>query len=230
MKSLGDRIKEYEGVYKQKATRRTPLMIRVDGKAFHTFTKGMKKPFDMGFIRAMYQSAALTAAEMQGFKAAYIQSDEATFLITDYDKLETEAWFGYNIQKIVSVTASLMTGFFNELMEGKILYHQSANFDCRAFTIPKEEVVNAFLWRAQDWHRNSVQMFARSYFSSKELHGKDETNIMEMLEGIGLDWHNLTPEEKYGMFIVRNDDMGSIFAYGVRPTFESIDKAIGPLL
>ncbi len=109
MNSLGDRIKSYEKVFSPSLLKKVPVIIRVDGKAFHTFTKGCEKPFDKRFINCMVAAAVDVAKNMQGFKIGYIQSDEVTFCLTDYDNLDTEGWFDYDLSKIVSISASLMS-------------------------------------------------------------------------------------------------------------------------
>src|SRR3954469_12276586 len=103
---LGDRIKRYENAYRHRLTPRSSVMIRVDGRAFHTYTRGMTKPFDQRFMESMRTATAAVAAELAGFKLAYTQSDEANFLITDYDRLTTQGWFDYELNKIVSISAS----------------------------------------------------------------------------------------------------------------------------
>jgi len=136
--SLGDRMKmNYENRQRYYLTRRTPIIVRVDGKAFHTWTKRLVRPFDEPLMLGMVAAAWKTAEELQGFRAAYIQSDEASFLLTDYDKLTTEAHFDYNKSKIESVTASTFTAWFGCRYSG----YQPARpaiFDARAFNIPRE--------------------------------------------------------------------------------------------
>lgn len=226
--SLGDRIKGYEGVSKSKLTRRVPVIIRVDGKAFHTFTRGMEKPFSQDLINSMVCGAVNVAQSMQGFKAAYIQSDEATFLLTDYETHETQAWFDYSVNKLVSISASTMSmNFFAALQEDTGMLPV---FDSRAFNVPREDVVNTFLWRAQDWERNSLQMYARAHFSHKELHKKNRADIHEMLHHKGLNWaKDLTPQERNGTFLFKTAD--SIVAnYGVVPSYTSISAYLDPYL
>lgn len=225
-KSLGNRIKRYEACNHYTATGRTPLMIRVDGRAFHTFTKGMVNPFDAQMMASMVAAATDVATEMDGFKAAYIQSDEATFLITDYDRLNSQGWFGYDLMKIVSISAALMTArFIHHIGTSK-----SPVFDSRAFSVPANDVVNAFLWRAKDWERNSLQMYARSHFSHKQLHGKNREAVHDMLHDKGLNWaHALTSTERNGTFLINYD--GEIAERtDILPNFGSIDDAIGHLV
>lgn len=204
---LGNRIKEnYENRYRHSLTRRTPVIIRVDGKAFHTLTRGCAKPFDQNLINSMVASAEQVAREIQGFKLAYVQSDEASFLLTDYDQLDTDAWFDYNLQKMVSVTTAMMTAHFNShiwALKDHPMKDRMAFFDARAFNIPEDEIANYFLWRAKDWERNSLQMLARAHFSQKELHGKNRAGLHELLHQKGINWADCSLQHKNGTFIDR---------------------------
>lgn len=222
--SLGDRIKRYEASSRHFLTPRTPVIIRVDGRAFHTFTKGADKPFDKHIMQSMVLAASAVARDMQGFKAAYVQSDEATFLLTDYDDLETQGWFGYNLSKIISISAALMSVKFNYFYgDGGM----NPVFDSRAFNVPKEDVVNTFLWRAQDWERNSLQMYARSFFSHKELHKKNREDIHNMLHEIGKNWTtDLKDIEKNGTFIIAGEGSSKVKT-DILPTYDSVNSAIG---
>jgi tRNA(His) 5'-end guanylyltransferase len=157
----------------------------------------------------MVTAAIRTTKAMSGFKLAYVQSDEATFLLTDYDKLESQGWFGYELNKLVSVSASHFTAAFNHVMSSKCLAKQMdtrfigtlATFDARAFTVPREDVPNVFVWRQQDWYRNSVQMLAQSVWSPKQLHSKPLKEVRQMLRDNGTPWGQLESQEKYGTFI-----------------------------
>lgn len=223
MTSIGDRIKAYEACSAPRLTPNAPVIIRVDGRAFHTFTRGMKRPFDSVLMKVMVRAAVETAREMQGFKLGYVQSDEATFLLTDYDTHDTAAWFGNEVNKLVSLSASLFTGYFNAAFRGE---HPPAAFDSRAFTVPREDAPNVFVWRQQDWARNSLQMVARAHFSHKQLHGKHRGAIHEMLHGIGVNWsRDFTAQEKNGTFILADKSMHhEVWRYG------EIDSYLGALL
>lgn len=213
--ALGDRMKNnYERPARRVLTRRMPVIVRVDGRAFHTYTRGMERPFDLRMVQAMVKAATNTAGEMQGFKLGYVQSDEASFLLTDYDTFETQPWFGNVQNKIESITASLMTAYFNRAMETSRL----ATFDARAFSIPQEEIANYFLWRALDWERNSVQMYAQGHFSPKQLHGQGRADQHEMLHTKGLNWAtDLSDQLRNGTFILR-DGMAS----DVLPNYQAV--------
>lgn len=222
--SLGDRMKgNYEDRARSYLTRRIPVIIRVDGKAFHTLTKKADKPFDDSI------SAMAVASEMQGFKAGFIQSDEASFLLMDTDQINTEAWFDYNQQKLASVSAALMTGYFNnasdwhEYKERVKLSMVIPVFDARAFNIPEAEVANYFLWRAKDWERNSISMFARSHYSHKQLHGKGRAATLEMLEKDGHRWNELPEQFRNGSWISRSG-VGITYKTDVLPTYQSINS------
>jgi tRNA(His) 5'-end guanylyltransferase len=197
--SLGNRMKEnYEYSCQSKLLRRVPVIIRLDGKAFHTFTKNCIKPFDDFLREAMEQTTIKLCKEIQGAKCGYVQSDEISILLTDFDRLNTNAWFDYNIQKIVSISASMTSTKFNAF------YNTGSNlalFDSRAFNIPKEETCNYFIWRQQDWIRNSLQMLAREYYSHKELYQKKTSDIHEMLHEKNINWNNIADKWKNGSFI-----------------------------
>lgn len=226
MDNLGDRMKgNYENRARHLLTRRMPVIVRVDGRAFHTYTRGMDKPFDDRLMQAMVAAAAEVAAEAQGFKLGYVQSDEASFLITDYDTLDTEAWFGYVKSKIETISASIMTAAFNERMSR----HRTtlAFFDARAFNIPREEVANYFLWRAQDWARNSVSMYCGHFYSAKQMHGQGRADQHEMLRAVGRNWAtDLDDCKRNGTFIL--GDLS--YRHDVLPKYADIAALVDPVI
>jgi tRNA(His) 5'-end guanylyltransferase len=188
-------------------------------------------------MSAMVSSACDVAKEMQGFKVGYVQSDEATFCLTDYDRLETQGWFDYDLSKMVSISAALMSVRFNlhpNIMGGSSAFGHVTSpwvvFNSRAFSVPPDDVVNAFLWRARDWERNSLQMYARAFFSHEQLLNKGRAGIHEMLHGIGKNWAmDLTDQERNGTFIFFNSPDGGEIRTDILPTYGSINKAIGKL-
>lgn len=212
---LGDRMKRYEGVHKTSLMRRSYTIIRIDGKAFHTYTKGLLKPFDKGLIDDMNSTAKYLCENIQGAKFAYTQSDEISILLTDFDELTTQAWFGNEVQKMVSVAASLATAEFNRARIGRAMKQEMsiwgepvklAHFDARVFQLPTQtEVINYFIWRQMDCIRNSVSSVAQSEFSSKELHGVSTVGKKEMLIEKGIDWTSLPNEYKYGRETVKEE-------------------------
>lgn len=204
--SLGDRMKTYENVTRNYLTRKMPVIIRLDGKAFHSFTRGFKKPFDDIFVKSMQDTMKYLCENVQGCVLGYTQSDEITLVLVDYQDRDSCAWFDNNIQKIASVSASMATMAFNQYFA--ISYYEleedmyeawnitdkemqymdtlrkrlhTATFDSRVFTLPKEEVVNCIIWRQQDATRNSIQSVGQANFSHKELHAKNCSDIQDML-------------------------------------------------
>ena len=232
--SLGDRMKEnYENRSKTYLVRRMPVIVRLDGKAFHTFTKGLKKPYDEIFHNTMNETMKYLCENVQGCKLGYTQSDEITLLLTDYDTLDTDAWFDNNVQKICSVSASMATmafnkffnKFFNEIfIYGKdepksytdVLVNKIGNamFDSRCFNIPEDEVTNCFIWRQQDATRNAIQMLGQCYFSSKQLEGKNNNEVQDMLMiQKGINFNNMPTEFKRGVCCIKKDTT-DIIAFG----------------
>ena len=228
MRDLAKRMKDnYENRQRFYLTRRMPVIIRVDGRAFHTVTRKLDKPFSAIFIDVMQRTAHSVAEGIQGCKLAYVQSDEVSFLLTDYDSLQTEAWFDYNLSKMVSVAAAHMSVIFNLWFPNRgMLLGDTIVFDARAFNVPREEVANYFLWRAKDWSRNSVQMYAQSFFSHKQLLNKGIPEIHEMLHDIGKNWTNdLPPHLKNGWWRV-----GEEWQDNILPTYESVNAVVEPLV
>lgn len=225
--SLGDRMKaNYENRAKTYLVRRMPVIIRLDGKAFHTFTRGLKKPYDEIFHNTMNATMKYLCENIQGCKLGYTQSDEITLLLTDYDTLTTDAWFDNNVQKICSVSASMATMAFNKFMR-KFVYDifvfgkdeskeyvdtlvnklENAMFDSRCFNIPEDEVTNCFIWRQQDATRNAIQMLGQCNFSHKELHGKSCSAIQDMLmDQKGINFNDMPTEFKRGVCCRRDED------------------------
>jgi len=208
---IGNRMKSaYEDRTRFCLPRRSHTIIRIDGKAFHTYTRGLSRPFDDGFIEDMNTTAAYLCKNIQGAKFAYVQSDEISILLMDYDKITTDAWFDNNVQKMASVSASMATRAFNEARMNRrgFLPEQPmkwAEFDSRVFQIPEwTEVENYFIWRQQDCVRNSISSVAQSLYSHKELNGKNTTEMQEMIFQKGQNWNDYAPKYKRGRGIVKD--------------------------
>ena len=201
---LADRMKQYEFVSRNYLTDRVPIIIRIDGKAFHTFTKGFEKPFDKVLSTAMRNTMIRLCKEIQDCAIGYCQSDEISLLLLNNAKQNSERWFNNNLSKITSISSSLATLYFNEEFikankDNKEIYNKkyfNAVFDSRAFNLPKEEICNYFIWRQQDCIRNSINMVARSLFSHKELMNLKCENIKLKL----LNEKNINFEEDYISF------------------------------
>jgi tRNA(His) guanylyltransferase len=203
--SLGDRMKGYEHVTRTSLTRRMPAIIRVDGKAFHTLTSGMARPFDANFTACMWAAAVRLCEEIQGAQIAFTQSDEINVLLVDYQTLDTQPWFDAGVQKMCSVSASVATQAFGETFRARFPASMARPlFDSRVFNLPREEVVNYFVWRQQDATRNSIQMVGQAHFSQKQLHGLSCDLIQEKLfQEKGVNWNDTPVCFKRGACAVR---------------------------
>ena len=200
--SLGDRMKRYEAASRVVLTPRLPMIIRVDGKAFHTYTRGFAKPIDYVLVQALTAAARTLMMEVQGARLAYLQSDEISILATDYETHETQPWFGKGLQKVCSVAASAATASFNRHVD------RPAMFDARAFVLPREEVCNYFVWRQQDAERNSVQGLAQAHYSPKGLLYKSCREMRAMLDAEkGVVWGELPTLEKRGWCVLKGADV-----------------------
>lgn len=234
--SMMSRMKEnYENRNKHYLVRRTPVIIRLDGKAFHTYTQGLNKPFDVGLIEDMQTTAWSLCKLIQNAKCAYVQSDEISLLLTDYDTLETQAWFDYEVQKLTSVSASFATAEFNRLrllrsamnkvsvdadtgrwLGNLVWWNQIrdfnlAHFDSRCFNIPREEVANYFLARQKDAIKNSISALAQSLYSHKELQNKNSKQQQELCFQKGHNWNNLPYAQKLGTWIKRDESNNWVY-------------------
>lgn len=229
MDSLGDRMKRYEAVPKSFLMRRTPAIIRIDGKAFHTFTKGFQKPFDAVLMQSMQQTMKKLCEEIQGCVLGYTQSDEVTLVLTDYDTIETDAWFSYNVEKMCSISSSIATLSFNKVFSQNVYEYdfvtknknncildsylfsinKGALFDARVFSLPKEEVCNCLIWRQQDAVRNSIQSVGQSKFSHKTLQNLSCDEIQERLwKEKQINWNDFPIPCKRGSCCIKKEVNG----------------------
>lgn len=236
---LGKRMKEfYEQVPKTRLVRRMPVMIRIDGKAFHTFTRGFQKPFDDILIKSMQETMKYLCENIQGCVFGYTQSDEITLVLVDYKKLTSSAWFDYEVQKMCSISASMATMAFNKIFNNNVdeleminqadkyysAIERGAMFDSRCFNVPKEEVTNFVYWRQLDATRNSIQMVGQANFSHKQLQGKSCNMIQDMLfTEKGINWNDLPVVKKRGSACVK-DSEGHWFIDKNMPILKTTDE------
>ena len=219
--SLGDRMKRYESVSKSTLVSRMPVIIRLDGCHFHTFTKGFVKPFDEVLMESMKDTMKYLCENIQGCVFGYTQSDEITLVLVDYQKINSSPWFDNEVQKMCSVAASMAGMFFTRCFETNVLYmcdddnleqlkiynsaiKRGAYFDCRAFNIPQSDVCNCVLWRQQDATRNSIQALAQANFPQKQLHGLNCDKLQDKLfVEKGINWNDLSVDKKRGSACIK---------------------------
>lgn len=199
--ALGDRMKLYEGIESNRTLiPNLPIIARLDGRSFSSFTKGLNRPFDESFSNLMISTTVFLVEESRA-KIGYTQSDEIT-LVFLYEPTE-EPFFGGRIQKINSILAGLATGFFNRKVDKYLPSKKNkfAQFDCRIWNVPSlMEAYNCLLWREQDATKNSVNMAAREFYSHKELFKKNEKEQQEMLWKKGINWNNYPNHFKKGTY------------------------------
>lgn len=228
---LAERMKGYEKRNRYYLQRRMPVILRLDMRAGHSFTRGFERPFDEVFIKSMQDTAKYLCKNIQNCKLSYQQSDEITLLLVDYDKLNTDCFFDYRVDKLCSIAASMATMAFNKYFYDNVFVYNAtatvdlsdkkypfkevyskavdkgAMFDARCFNIPKEEVTNNFYWRQLDASRNSIQMVGQANFSHKELHKKSCNDIQDMLmTQKGINWNNLPTYQKRGSCCIKIEE------------------------
>ena len=239
--SLGDRMKTYENQFRIYLDPKEPVIIRIDGRAFHTFTRGFNRPFDNVFAKAMSETMKYLCENIQNCVFGYTQSDEITLILVNDFNPDSCAWFDNNLQKIASISASMATMAFNKFFAQEVdrwgaetfewewyeggtndpevvktpewklagIYSKAidngAMFDTRAFTIPKDEIINCLIWRQQDAIRNSIQSCGQAIYSHQMLHGKNSKEILEMLASDNMNWEKQPTMFKYGSCCVKDD-------------------------
>jgi tRNA(His) guanylyltransferase len=201
--SLGDRMKMYEQISNRFLVKKIPILIRIDGKSFHKWTKGLERPFDVKLKSCMRYATYKLCKDICGARFGYTQSDEISILIIDYQDIKSESWFNYKANKIESISASICTASFNKVCSDILSEHFKrrgpAIFDARAWNLPVEEVSNYILWRERDCERNSISMLAQSYFSHKELMRKKNSEKQNMLMCLkNINWNDIPTEYKRG--------------------------------
>lgn len=253
--TLGERMKEYEKVSRGYLMKRTPVVIRLDGCYFHTFTKGLNKPYDKTLMKIMQETMKVLCENIQGCVLGYTQSDEITLVLIDYQNLNTSAWYDNQIQKMCSVAASLATLAFNKCWSEEVdkIYEDylftnneevsdyrrwqllnrkcnKATFDARVFNLSPDEVVNNLIWRQQDATRNSINLLGQSLYSHKELQGISANQLQnKMLIEKNVNWNNEPTSFKRGSCCRKNEN-GKWFIDNEIPIFTEDRQYIANLL
>lgn len=204
---FGDRMKAYEAETEIRLDVHKPVCVRIDGRSFSTFTKGMKKPFDEEMSEVMVKTAS-TILEKTHAVIAYTQSDEIS-LIYQAEEEGSDIIFSGRVQKMASVLASLAASAFmwhlrssSARLAGRI--SDMPHFDARVWQVPtEEEAANVLLWRWKDARRNAILSLGQSAFSAKQIHGKTTLQILDMLTEKGINFDTYPPFFKSGTFLRR---------------------------
>lgn len=221
--SLEDKCRYFQSLADYRLPENSFVIAHIDGRSFSKFIKNrFKKPFDEDFIEMMNETAKYLCANVSGVKCAYVQSDEISLLITDFNEESDDAehFFGGRLCKMQSIIASMATSKFNRLFTTFLMTKDDVKdplavmesspllqFDCKCWSVPVANDAFAwFLFRQIDCVRNSKQQAAQSYLSHKELLGKNTDEQIEMLKTEkGIDWNDYPQGQKYGRLIVKRD-------------------------
>jgi len=226
---LGQRMKrDYEDALRLIVPRRTHVVVRIDGRGFHQFASALERPYCQPLADALDQAAIQLCSEMIGCLFAYGQSDEYSFVLSDMEPHDAALWFDGNVQKIVSVSASIFTGAFNKAFGGE----KAAAFDSRLLVIAqRSEVEKYLLWRQLDASANSLNMLASAHFAHKELLGKSTAEKHELLHRKNVNWAKQATDFKRGRAVVREPGGGwridrEIPIFNREPGY--LEAALGP--
>jgi len=211
---------EYETKAELWLETKVPVFVRVDGKSFRNFTKKFQKPFDPVLTKTMQQTMKKLCEEAEGCVYAYAANDEITLVLTDYHRWNSTPWLDYRVQKVSTIAASIATIAFNKFFfENKeefyrtyqgedketlyAAYNEACNkgalFDGRCFNVPEHRVCEMIYYRQLECRRNSIRSLARKYFTVKELLGRCNDEVLEMLKTQkGIDWNNTPNEYRIG--------------------------------
>ena len=240
------RMKEYERKSDYRLSSELPVIVRIDGRCFHSFTKNCEKPFDKNIQRAMKETMLSLCENLQGCVFGYTQSDEISLIIYLSEEVNekgnqiAQPVFNWRIQKLCSTIASTATSFFNLYYFNSLLHDEEdfslptilekmhpptlATFDARVFNIPKKEVCNNIYWRQSDAYRNAIQLIGRAYFSNKELQNVKCEKIISMLKDKQINLTDFPHQCLYGSYCIKGGKGWTIPE--VTPLFKNQNRAI----
>jgi tRNA(His) guanylyltransferase len=203
---LADRMKGYEQIGAgQVLIPNLPVLARLDGKAFHSWTRGLNRPYDER-LQTLFDETTRFLVEESNAVVGYTQSDEITLVLSNGGRPESQIFFDGRAAKLTSVLASMATAFYNARVP-EVLPERAgrlAYFDARVWNVPSEtEAVNCLVWRELDATRNSISMAAQSLYSPKQLHGKNTSEMQEMLFQKGINWNFYPSRFKRGAYFQR---------------------------
>jgi tRNA(His) 5'-end guanylyltransferase len=203
---LDDRCKGFEQAEAgRRAMRGLPLLARLDGRAFHTFTRGLQRPYEPGLSRAMIETARYLVQEMIAL-VGYTQSDEIT--LAWYEPVDSASAYAFDgrFQKLASVLAGMASARFGKLIAEHVpsKASETPHFDCRVWQVPTlAEALDVFVWREDDATKNSITMAALACYSERELDGKGSADKQELLFQKGINWNDYPAFFKRGTYLQR---------------------------
>lgn len=208
--SLGDRMKGYEAEQcEARLSPHLPIVARIDGRTFSTFTRGLEKPFCEPLSQAMNEVCA-TLVDRTHARIGYTQSDEIS-LVYLAERPESSVCFDGRVQKLTSVLASLAAAQMARAVAARLSLEYGArlpHFDCRVMQMPsRTEAANAILWRWKDARKNAISSLAQANFSPKKLHGLHGGEMLELLRAEGVEFDSYPSAYKSGTFWRRESEM-----------------------
>lgn len=238
---LGQRMKSYEAATRLVLPRRTYTVVRVDGRAFHTFLRHASKPWDDDVVHTMKTTTQRLCGALDGAVVGYTQSDEISVVLQDFENNGTQAWFGGVVQKMASIAAATATNAFSGAYGARTDpgdWPTPPLFDARVFTIPDVvEVANYLIWRQRDAIRNSILSLAQAHFPPKAMHGLSTYALMEMLKNDkGVDWEkDVSPGLQRGWMVRKvqegeGEQMRSRWDVDAAPIFQADGSGVLPQL
>ncbi|HEX9871594.1 MAG TPA: tRNA(His) guanylyltransferase Thg1 family protein [Candidatus Tectomicrobia bacterium] len=190
---LADRMKRYEEIGAgQRLMPNLPVCIQLDGKAFHGWTRSLRRPYD-DRLHTLFDETTKFLVEASDAVIGYTQSDEITLILYNGGQPDSQVFFDGRVSKLTSVLASMATAKFNALVPSILpeKHDRLAFFDCRVWNVPTEqEAVNGLIWRELDATRNSIQMAAQALYSHTQLHQKNTSEMQAMLGQQGINWQD----------------------------------------
>lgn len=202
---IGDRMKVYEGITAQMLIPNLPAMVRIDGKAFHTWTRDLERPYSEP-LQNLFDDVTSYLVSASNAVVGYTQSDEISLVLWNYEKPDSQIMFDGNVAKLTSVLASMATARFNQLAPMHLPQKADvlAFFDCRVWNVPSaEEAINCLIWRELDATRNSIQSAAYSLYSNNQLFKKNTSEMQEMIFQKGINWNDYPVRFKRGAYFKR---------------------------
>jgi tRNA(His) guanylyltransferase len=203
---LAERCKAFElAEAGRRAMRGLPLLARLDGRAFHTFTRDLRRPYDHGMSTAMIETARHLVQEMTAL-VGYTQSDEITLAWFEPSQSVSEYAFDGRFQKLASVLAGMASARFGQLLREHLPQKvaETPHFDCRVWQVPTlDDATEVFIWREDDATKNSISMAAGAHYSDAELDGKSSSAKQELLFQKGVNWNDFPPFFKRGTYLQR---------------------------
>lgn len=229
---LGNRMKAYEAPSTgRRVFKGQPLVVRLDGKSFHTFTKGLERPYDQSLSDLM---VATMKALVDRFQAniGYTQSDEITLVFLSEPEDRGDLNFDGRLQKIETLTASFASVYFNKHLRNYL--PQKADelpiFDSRAFAVPNaQEAYHSLLWRQQDCTKNAISMAAQSMYKQSELQGKNGSELQEMMFQKGVNFNDYPFFFKRGTF-ARREGVERELSYAELQKIPTEYRPTGPVM